>query len=160
MKKNIIYLVGQISIDKIETYNWRQKVVMLLGDNPQFELINPCNNEFNKDVLKKKGTDINRMEVYKTDGVDVIVPKDRTYVENSTMAFANFNIYDNDKPFVGTMFELAWYYDSPSKCVIGIVEGDPKKHILANHPFVRATVDVWVNTVEEACALAKQYFII
>jgi nucleoside 2-deoxyribosyltransferase len=158
MQKNIIYLVGQISMDAPESYYWRQEVVRLLGNDPQFELINPCNNEFNKEVLTKKGTDPNRLKIYNTNGVDVIVPKDRTYVKNSTMAFANLNIFDKDKPTVGTMFELAWYYDAPEKCVIGIVDGDPKQHVIANHPFVRATVDVWVNNVEEACELAKQYF--
>ncbi len=159
MQKNIVYLIGQISVDAEDTYNWRQEVVMNLGNHPQFELINPCNNEFNKDV-KKQGKDPLRLKVYKTSGVDVIVPKDRTYVANSTMAFANFNIYDSEKPFIGTMFELAWYYDSPDKCVIGIVDDNPKNHVLANHPFVRSTVDVWVKTIEEACDLAKQYFVV
>lgn len=160
MQKNVIYLIGQISMDAPETYYWRQEVVSILGDNPQFELINPCNNEFNKDVLKKQGTDPHRLKVYNTNGVNVLVPKDRTYVKNSSMAFANLNIYDPKKPTVGTMFELAWYYDAPEKCVIGILEDDPKTHLIGNHPFVRSTIDVWVKNVEEACALAKQYFMI
>lgn len=156
--KETIYLIGQISVDKKESYAWRKNVRRCFGNNDDFDVIDPCNNGFNQAVLENAGGDPKRLKVYKTEGVELLVPKDYSYVQRSTMAFANMNHYDPKKPVIGTMFELAWYYDNPQKTVIGIFNGDPKEDVNSNHPFVRAAVDVWVQDEWDACELAMHYY--
>ena len=163
--KEEIYLIGQISVDKEVTYMWRQDVrnffrqELIINDN--FEMIDPCDNEFNKmsqNFDGAKGPDPHRLEVYKTKGIGLIVPKDRSYVARSTGCLANMNHYDKKKKMIGTLFELAWYYDNPEKCVIGIFEGDPTKDEHCHHPFVRETVDVWCQDHMEAAQLLRDYY--
>lgn len=156
--KEIIYLIGQISVDKPESYEWRKNVRRAFGTSPTFEVIDPCNNGFNQAVLANAGGDPKRLKVYKTKGTELLVPKDFSYVQRSTMAFANMNTYDEKKPIIGTCFELAWYYTSPVKTVIGIFNGDPKNDVICNHPFVRETVDIWVQDEWQACKIAKHFY--
>jgi hypothetical protein len=156
--KEIIYLVGQISADKPETYEWRKRVVEYFKDYPQFELINPCGNSFNANVLKEGGTDVYRTKVYKTKGIELLVPKDYSYVERSTMCIANLNQYDPNKPILGSFYELAWYYTMPSKVVVGVFSGDPTTNIHTNHPFTRASVNTWVENEIEAAELLRYYY--
>lgn len=158
--KEIIYLVGQISVDAPETYHWRQRVIEYFKDYPQFSLINPCDNSFNtniKDTLGD-GKDVYRTKIFHTKGIELLVPKDFSYVERSTMCIANLNQYDTNKPILGSFFELAWYYTMPSKVVVGIYDGDPTTAIHTNHPFTRAAINVWVQNEIEAAELLRYYY--
>ena len=85
----------------------------------------------------KDGSDPDRTKVYTTNGIGLLVPKDKMYVMKSTGALANMNHYDTEKPMIGTMFELAWYHENNHKAVIGIFKGDPTKDKYCNHPFVQ-----------------------
>jgi hypothetical protein len=156
--KEIIYLIGQISVDEPNSYGWRKNVRRVFATNNNFEVIDPCNNGFNQAVIANAGGDPERLKIYKTRGTELLVPKDRSYVARSTMAFANMNTYDSKKPIIGTCFELAWYYDNPEKTVIGIFDGDPKTDIMCNHPFVRETVDIWVKNEFTACKIAQHFY--
>ena len=68
------------------------------------------------------------------------------------------NHYDPKKPVIGTMFELAWYYQNPVKTVIGIFDGNPAEDVICNHPFVRQSVDIWVKDEWQACKLARHFY--
>lgn len=160
-----IYLIGQISVDKKITYEWRQDVRKFfdpsIPGNECFEMIDPCDNEFNKSARNfngELGPDPHRLRVYKTKGIGLIVPKDHSYVLRSTGCIANMNQYDKDKPMIGTLFELAWYYQNPEKCVIGVFDGDPSEDVHCNHPFIRETIDVWCKDHMEAAMLLKDYY--
>ncbi len=65
---------------------------------------------------------------------------------------------DEEKPILGSFFELAWYYTMPEKTVIGIFDGDPNEAIQCKHPFVQEAVTTWVKTPKEACYLTLHYF--
>jgi hypothetical protein len=156
--KETIYLIGQISVDKTESYKWRKNVRRVFATNDSFEIIDPCNNGFNQAIMANAGGDPERLQIYKTKGTELLVPKDQSYVVRSTMAFANMNTYDKKKPIIGTCFELAWYYDKPEKTVIGIFDGDPREDIICNHPFVRGTVDIWVKDEFTACKIAQHFY--
>ena len=160
MKRERIYLIGQISVDDERTYKWRQEVRNYFKDKPMFEMIDPCDNEFNSDALEEGATlsDPQRLKIYKTRNIELIVPKDCSYVKRSSGCIANMNHYDLDKPFVGTLFELAWYYLFQEKCVIGVLDGDPDMSVIGNHPFVRAAVDTWVNTPLEAAEVLEHFY--
>jgi len=156
--KEIIYLIGQISVDKTESYKWRKNVRRVFATNDNFEVIDPCNNGFNQAIIANAGGDPKRLKTYKTKGTELLVPKDRSYVARSTMAFANMNTYDSKKPIIGTFFELACYYDNPEKKVIGIFDVKPQEDIICNHPLVRGTVDIWVKDELTACKIAQHYY--
>jgi hypothetical protein len=156
--KERIYLIGQISADKEITYRWRQDVRGFFRQNKMFEIIDPCDNEFNKSVKKFDSSVSRGLTVYNTKGIGLIVPKDYNYVLRSTGCIADLNHYDTDKPMIGTMFELAWYYQNPEKYVIGVFEGDNTSDAYCNHPFVNETVDVWCKNHMEAVLLLKDYY--
>lgn len=157
--KEIIYLVGQISVDAPETYHWRARVVDYFKSYPQFELINPCENEFNLQIMSVNGENLSHNEsVYKIRGIELLVPKDFSYVKRSTMCIANLNQYDKNKPILGSFFELAWYYTMPHKVVVGVFNGDPSTNILTNHPFTRAAVKLWAKSEIEAAEILRYYY--
>ena len=155
-----VYLIGQISMHSNETYLWRRRVKEYMKGNEQFEFIDPCDNEFNKSIVgdPRLENDKNRVQVYKSEGIGLIVPKDKMYVAKSTIAIANMNHYDTDKPMIGTCFELAWYHTNNHKAVIGIFDGEPEESVYAWHPFIRSSVNAWVRNEIEACELMKEYF--
>lgn len=158
--KEIIYLVGQISVDAPETYHWRQRVIEYFKNYPQFGLINPCDNSFNTNIKNElgNGKDVYRTKIFHTKGIELLVPKDYSYVERSTMCIANLNQYDTNKPILGSFFELAWYYTMPSKVVVGVYDGDPTTNIHTNHPFTRSAINVWVQNEIEAAELLRYYY--
>jgi len=160
-----VYLVGQITADS-QTYKWRKEVYDYfyarkgLIINKEFIIKDPCRNKFSQGVLKKYSG--NSMEFNKgvsTDKVSNILPsRDLGYVFWSNVGIVNLNHYDKTRPFIGTMFELCGYFLSPTKNVIGILNGDPEEDELCSHPFVRRTVDIWVKEVEEACKVIENLF--
>ena len=168
--KEVIYLIGQISTEKEITYHWRQEVRAFFNSainevgssiSNNFEIIDPCDNEWNKSVAnfnREKEADPQRLKVYKSKGIGLIVPKDYSYVLRSTGCIANMNQYDPLKPTIGTLFELAWYYQNPEKCVIGVFDGDPTNDVYCNHPFVKETVDIWCRDHIEAATVLKEYY--
>ena len=153
--KNKIYLAGSISFKNKETYNWRASLQERFKGLDNFEIFNPCINEFN---LDGNGSGKKIEKTYDTENISVLVPKDKTFVLKSTMAIVNLNTYDPSKPSIGTMFELAWYNDNPEKTVIGIFDGDPKEDKVAGHPFIQQTVTTWVQNEEEAFNVVMRYF--
>lgn len=152
-----VYLVGQISPKYEITYRWRKKVVDYFANSPygNFRFINPCSNNFNKSTLQKKEYAVQRKS--RTWGIDLLVPKDRSYVDRSTIGLVNMNWYDKDKPLLGSFFELAWYRDCPEKAVIAFAED--KDSYICQHPFVQKAVDVWCDDEHEAIELLETYFV-
>ncbi len=158
--KESIYLVGQISVDNDETYEWRYRVRKYFYKSVYVKIIDPCNNGFNQNVKSEaKGNDPDRMKVYHSKGADLLVPKDKSYVKRSTIGMANLNVYDHKKLIIGSFFELAWYIDCPEKSVVGIFSGDHTNSIICMHPFVRRAVDIWVQNEIEACEIIERFYI-
>lgn len=149
-----IYLVGQISPKFTESYQWRTNVEEELKDRTDIEIINPCANPFNEKVHKQKRYAITKDK--RSFGIDVLPAKDYTYCKRSTIAFANMNQYDPEKPLLGSFFELAWYFTMPHKTVIAIA-ADQSQYI-CQHPFVRQAVTTWVEDEYQACYLINKYF--
>lgn len=152
----IIYLCGQISVAAEESFEWRRNVRQYFANRGDFDLIDPCMDDFNRELMEKGVED--RAKIYKVKGIKLIVPRDRLYVEKSTIALCNLNLYDPKKPMIGTMYELAWYFDAPEKAVIGIFDGDVTKDIYCNHPFVQRAINIWTKNWKEACETVEYYF--
>lgn len=148
-----IYLVGQISPKYEITYLWRKYVrEYFLG---LIKVIDPCCNSFNKEYLEKSNYAVTKEN--RSFGLDLIVPKDLTSVQRSSIAIVNMNQYDISKPLLGSFFELGWYYMYPEKSVIAFA--DDLDDYQCQHPFVQQAVDVWCNNEKEACQLVERYFI-
>lgn len=154
--KEIVYLIGQISPAALESFSWREEVRGYFEHRADFEVIDPCQDEFNTKLVEENVTE--RIEIYKEKGIKLIVPRDRWYVLRSTIGLCNLNHYDPNKPIIGTMFELAWYCEMPEKAVIGIYDGDVKDDVTCSHPFVDRAIDTWVKNEVEACELVEHYF--
>ena len=154
--KERIYLIGQISPAALESFIWRENVRKYFEHRDDFDVVDPCLDEFNTRLVKENVTE--RVEIYKEKGIKLIVPRDRLYVLKSTIGLCNLNHYDPAKPIIGTMFELAWYCEMPEKAVIGIFDGDIKSDVTCSHPFIDRAVDTWVQNEEEACELIEHYF--
>lgn len=153
----VIYLAGQISVMAPETYYWRERFTSRLAEDKRFSIINPCGNKFNENSLKKQEID-SHFKLYKANNIELIVPKDRASVKRSDICVVNMIQYDETKPLLGTIFELAWYFDSPEKIVIGITDDAPVgSSILSGHPFIKATVHTWVSEVYEAADLVQTF---
>ena len=145
-----IYLVGQISKEAPETYTWRENVERYFSiKNMDIKIINPCNTNFNRAIFADEKSP------YCYEGVDILPSKDFNHVKESDIGIANLNIYDPDKPIVGSCFELAWYYTFPGKTVIGICNQDNR---MIQSPFIKQAVNTWVKTEEEACDYVDFYF--
>ena len=155
--RELVYLVGQISPKYEITYQWRKNVVEYFAEKglTDIDFINPCSNPFNKKVLKKAEYAVQKTK--REGGIDLLPPKDRSYVRRSSIGLVNMNQYDPKKPLLGSFYELAWYYDHPDKAVIAFA--DDLNDYLCQHPFVRQTVNVWCNDEYEACKLLEKYFL-
>lgn len=149
-----IYLVGQISPKYPITYEWREQVIERLAGYQEIEIINPCANPFNTQVLKESEYAVSKKR--RVNGIDVLPAKDYTYCKRSTIAIVNMNHYDLKKPLLGSFFELAWYFTMPEKTVIAFA--DDLTDYECQHPFVQQTVTTWCNNEEEATDIVKQYF--
>lgn len=151
----LFYLVGQISPKFPATYDWRIWVEQQFAEEPEINFINPCRNQFNKKVLEEKRYAVTKDK--RSFGIDLLPPKDRTFVLRSNGGIVNMNQYDPEKPLIGSFFELAWYFDHPEKAVIGFA--DDLNSYACQHPFVQQAVNVWCDNEEEAAYLIQKYFI-
>ena len=151
----LFYLVGQISPKYPITYEWRNKIEEHFKDEPEINFINPCSNKFNKKVLDERRYAVTKDS--RSFGIDLLPPKDYSFVLRSSGGVVNMNQYDPEKPLLGSFFELAWYFVNPAKAVIAFAE-DPSAYI-CQHPFVQQAVNVWCDNEDEAAYLIEKYFI-
>lgn len=150
----LFYLVGQISPKYPETNIWRGWFEKEF-EGSSISFINPCANQFNRELAEKSQYAINGKEA--TFGIGVLPSKDREFVNRSIGCIVNLQQYDLDKELLGSYFELAWYYDVPHKTVIGF---HPDKHAyVCKHPFVSSTLDVLCESKEEAAHVLWRYFV-
>jgi nucleoside 2-deoxyribosyltransferase len=151
----IVYLVGQISPKFEETYQWRRNVIENLKERDDIEIIDPCSNSFNQNILKE-----NRYAIDKSGnrefGIDVLPSKDLTYVLRADIAIVNLNQYDPDKELLGSYFEMSWLYLHQEKTVIAFA--DDLERYNCKHPFVTQTVDTWCKNEDEVCYIIERYF--
>ncbi len=156
--REIVYLVGQISPKLPITYQWRKDVINHFEapiSRSEIEFIDPCQNEFNLRILEKQHYAVRKDG--RVPGIDVLPPKDRTYVKRSSIGLVNLNHYDPRKPLLGTFYECSWYYDSPEKTVIAFA--DDLNSYECQHPFIRKTVHTWCQNEQEACEIIEAFFL-
>lgn len=149
-----IYLVGQISPKFKITYAWRKYVREYFKlDNDKY-ILDPCSNGFNRKILEDQYFSTNDKKRFM--GIDVLPSKDLTYIKKCDIAIVNMNQYDKEKPLLGTFYEMAWLYMNPEKTVISFA--DDLNSYECKHPFVKQTVDVWCENIEDVCRVIDTFF--
>lgn len=156
----IVYLIGQMTADAI-THKWRSDLEAIVDSLPEkirkeIRLINPCGNVFSQKMFDSSQKDKLkfRKNVERKKQSKIFPAIDKKYVkEDSNSCICNANHYTPNTPFIGTLFELAWYHDQPWKPVVGVFDGDYKKDYLCMHSFVQDTVHTWVKKEQEAIEL-------
>lgn len=157
--KEVVYLAGQISVCNKATYEWRRNINSFFSNNDNIEIIDPCSNQFNKELLheNKDKDNLDWSSVLNKVNNNILVPKDKSYVNRASVVIANLIHYDPNKPIIGTLFELAWCNYLNDKTVIGIKL--EKDCILYTHPFINSTITTWVTNEYDACKLISYYFV-
>lgn len=162
--KRRIYLIGQISSDPI-TYEWRSNIEKAVTDMPErfrkeIELINPCGNAFSQGVLEASEFDTEKFTqtAYGNDVSNLLPAQDCGFVMYSNAFIANMNLYDPERPLLGTIFELAWYYLTPWKVGVGIFNGNPEEDYNCRHPFAWNTIKKWVKNEYEAIEVFNKLY--
>lgn len=156
------YLMGQITKDRI-TYQWRADLRHYVETlEPEIreciDLIDPCGNPFSMRMLEEVHgikSEIPFSENVVSNGQSFLFPAiDKAYVKKSSnCGIVNLNHYTPTTPFIGSIFEIAWYHDCSEKPLVGVFEGDPTKDYLCSHPFVTDTIHYWTQTPREALDL-------
>jgi hypothetical protein len=182
-----IYLAGQMS-ENYETFLWRKNVEKYINQlpreiNKKINILNPFRNKrsidffVKQDIIKERvplddsvsvmvmNTDLNERRVIKKkikeSNIEIVPIQDAGYVKESNMCIVNMTHYTEDKPMIGTFFELSLYcFMYPSKPVIGIFNGDISKDYQCSFPFVDHAVHTWVKNEIEAIELVMDsYFV-
>jgi nucleoside 2-deoxyribosyltransferase len=182
-KRNHVYLAGSISRD-IRTYQWREEFERLMGDDPNFVIVNPCKNKFNQSLRDYDGDNTEFIKEAVARSQNVLKPKDRKLIEMCNAIVVNLEIYVNSKQPLATFFEICWAEDLMIP-VIGImgnarnwtpptyeerieiakeyvrtgsVDHIPMENIYVKHSWVNDAVSAWVKTVPDAVSFIKEFF--
>jgi len=75
---------------------------------------------------------------------NAIVHKDYVCIEKSDLIICNTDTFGQNRPLIGTIYELAWAYEK-RKPVIMITND----MVFEQHPFITNTVSWYVKSVEE-----------
>jgi nucleoside 2-deoxyribosyltransferase len=146
-----VYLVGVISEDKI-THEWRKEAAKKLGSN--FVVDDPTSTKFDKESWKEASGDSDKLhEIYELHQTEILLPKSHQSVAKADIILANLAIEASDRPMIGSIMEIAWAYHQ-NKTVIAIRGSS----YYSKHPMIRGAVQAWVDSVEEACILVKEFF--
>lgn len=150
---NTIYLVGQISERKQETVTWRRIFINYFIPLKPKEKYNYYGwDDYNSlCIIDPTGGE------WETDKNPLYPILDRNYVEEANIIVYNSIQYDPEKPLIGSMFELAWAKEDPTKVVVGISDNKDNNYYI--HPFIKSTVHKWFETEVSAAEYIQKYVI-
>ena len=155
-KRNYVYLAGQIN-ENPATYEWREKFTQLVDDEPRIIVVNPCANKFNEDM---RGVGANGL-VFTREAVKrsqkILRAKDYQLVKMCNVIVVHLCFSTPEKPMIGTIQELTWASDIFYTPVIAITGGE--ESIYTTHPWIDECCSAKVETVEEAAAMMKTFFV-
>ena len=162
-KRSFCYLGGNISQDDA-TYLWREEFTELVADEPNIVIVNPCANEFNQKVRNVQKDDITGIEFMKEAmklSQNILRPKDFQMIKMCNVAVMNIEIYNSEKPMIGTIQEFCWCHDIFNIPTIAIC--GPKKTWGTNpyvlHSWVGGICSAKVTSVKQAAEMLKTFFI-
>jgi hypothetical protein len=134
------------------TVHWRNRFKMCMDQNApskNYTILDPTEGEAWDDDASAKDAIKSAHDNWKG---SLILSKDREMVKQSNVIVANLNHYLPEKIILGTIYELAWAYDDPSKTVI-IIANPELAGAPALHPFIRGTAHHFVENEMEAASM-------
>lgn len=155
-KRQYVYLAGNISGDN-RTYEWREKFIELVKDEPNVVVINPCANKFNQGMKNatKDGLAFVKEAVKRSQ--KILRAKDYQLVKICSAIVVNLELHDVNRPMIGTVQELAWAHDIFYVPVIAIT--GKEDNIYTTHMWMDECCSAKVETVEEAAEMIKTFFL-
>lgn len=157
-KKNYVYLAGNISND-IKTYVWREEFVKYVKNEKRIVVVNPCLNEFDKTA---GNSSINQMQLIKKTAIKtqkILRAKDYNMIKMCNIFVVNLELYNRERPMIGTLQELVWAHDVFYIPVIAITGDSTEDNPYTNHPWIDECISAKVKTVEESAQLIKDFFV-
>lgn len=135
-----IYLAGYIAGSVIdECTSWRKKIREHYDTWPGGRYPISCMDPLNGERFSEISSDGNKGVIPS----HAIVHKDYRCVELADLVIANLNTFGQDRPMIGTFFELAWAYDKRKPIVLIT---DNESYI--NHPFLAYAASWIVSDVD------------
>ena len=134
-----VYLAGYISGKKIkECRRWREYLKWYYFKKAWNKILwlDPFNGQ-KDNTIDKEG--LTSSIDYKT-----LFYRDYNGVVNSDLMIANLDTFGEDRPVIGTLFEMGWAWD---KKIPIITIANKQWHI--QHPFIRVTSTQIVDSVDE-----------
>lgn len=182
-KRNHVYLAGSISRD-VRTYEWREEFEQLMGDDPNFVIVNPCKNKFNQSLRDYKGDNTEFIKEAVARSQNILKPKDRKLIEICNVIVVNLEVYVNSKQPLATFFEICWAEDlmipvvgimgdarnwtpptyeervqiAQEYAMTGSIDHIPMENIFVKHPWVDDAISAWVKTTADAVDFVKEFF--
>ncbi len=159
-KSNYVYLAGNISHNPA-TYEWRENVEFLLREERLFHkvvIVNPCANSFNASIKNydtKQGLEFIKEAVRRSQ--HLLRAKDYQLIRISNAIIVDLVIGTDEKPLIGTIQELCWAKDVFNIPVIAVTHG--KETPYTTHPWIDECCSAKVETVEDAVAMLKTFFL-
>ena len=157
-KKNYVYLAGNISAD-IKTYTWREEFVKCVKDEYRIVVVNPCLNEFDKTA---GGSNISQMQLLKKTSSEtqkILRAKDYKMISICNIFVVNLELYNRERPMIGTLQELVWAHDVFYMPVLAITGKNYENNPYVNHPWIEECISAKVKTVKEAAEMIKNFFV-
>jgi nucleoside 2-deoxyribosyltransferase len=88
-----------------------------------------------------------------------IIHRDFQDVMRSDLILANLNLWGSPRPMLGTWPELGWAWEHKKPVIAISTPGDSNYDLVRSHPFVRAFVAHYFDTVEEAAEFIESYYV-
>ena len=155
-KRSYVYLAGNIN-ENPKTYEWREEFTELMGNDPNVVIVNPCANNFNKNMRAsgRDGLDFVKEAVKRSQ--KILRAKDYQLVKMCSAMVVNLCFSNPEKPMIGTIQELVWAHDIFYTPVIAITNGEDS--IYTRHPWVDECCSAKVETVADAVEMFKTFFL-
>jgi hypothetical protein len=158
-KSNYLYLAGNISED-VRTYEWREEFEYCMREEALWKkvvVVNPCANKFNQSIkgFGEDGKEFVKEAVKRSQ--NLLRAKDYQLVKMCNIIVVNLALSSVEKPMIGTVQELCWARDILYVPVVAIHEN--VDNVYTQHSWIDECVSAWVETVEDAAEIIREFFI-
>lgn len=158
-KPHYVYLGGSISSDP-KTYQWREEFKSLMKKETlmmKLQTLDPCANRFNQKLQTQFDTPITFMNRVAKISQHILRPKDYQLLKISSIMVVHLGLFEQVKPLIGTIQELAWANDIFKIPVIAFDEGILNPYM--KHPWIDICCSMKVKTLANVCQVIRQFFL-
>lgn len=144
-----VYLAGLISTSRPDSLYWRLEAEQQLKD--WCTILSPMRGKHELVKTSKDGGITDPALTPK----DIIL-RDYNDVQESDVILAHLDDFGNERPLLGTIYELGWAWQL-RKPVVAIAS--PDNGLMRTHPFVRDTVAHYCENLNDAVNILRRHFL-